>query len=139
MAFYPVPVHLPVISPIHNVATNSVNKILTTSATTSLQFILYFPVAELCRTERIVFSFNFLTHIYRIFENAAKETAGGYRIIKRSHSSIRDDKTQDIKRQKVHGEDSAHARDRIFASRTASLRRADSLKSVGDRKACVIL
>ena len=39
----------------------------------------------------------------------------------------------------MHGEDSAHARDRIFASRTASLRRADSLKSVGDRKACVVL
>ncbi|KAF8797634.1 hypothetical protein BYT27DRAFT_7237189 [Phlegmacium glaucopus] len=41
------------------------------------------------------------------------------------------------KRQKMQGEHSAYARDRLFASRTASLRRADSLKSVqafGDGK-----
>ena len=41
----------------------------------------------------------------------------------------------------MHGEDSARVHDRIFASRTASLRRADSLKSdqaVGDGKACVL-
>jgi hypothetical protein len=45
-----------------------------------------------------------------------------------------------IKRQKMHGEDSAHVHDRIFASRTASFRRADSLKSVqavGDGNACI--
>ena len=44
------------------------------------------------------------------------------------------------KRQKKHGEDNAHVHDRIFASRTASFRRADSLKSVqaiGDGKACI--
>ena len=45
------------------------------------------------------------------------------------------------KRQKMHGEDSARVHDRIFASRTASFRRADSLKSVqavGDGKACIL-
>ena len=43
------------------------------------------------------------------------------------------------KRQKMRGEDSARVHDRIFASRTASLRRADSLKldqTAGDGKAC---
>jgi hypothetical protein len=46
-----------------------------------------------------------------------------------------------IKRQKMHGEDSARVHDRFFASRTASLRRADSLKSVqavDDEKACIL-
>ena len=45
------------------------------------------------------------------------------------------------KRQKMHGENSAHLHDRIFASRTASFRRADSLKSVegvDDGKACIL-
>ena len=45
------------------------------------------------------------------------------------------------KRQKIHSEDSAHVHDRIFASRTASFRRADSLKSVqgvDDEKACIL-
>ena len=44
------------------------------------------------------------------------------------------------KRQKIHGEDSARVHDRIFASRTASFRRADSLKSVqavDDGKVCI--
>ena len=40
----------------------------------------------------------------------------------------------------MHGEDNARVHDRIFASRTASFRRADSLKSVqavGDGNACI--
>ena len=40
----------------------------------------------------------------------------------------------------MHGEDSARVHDRIFTSRTASFRRADSLKSVeavGDGNACI--
>jgi len=44
------------------------------------------------------------------------------------------------KRHKIQGEHSTHACDRHFASRTASLRRADSLKSVqtfGDGEACI--
>ena len=45
------------------------------------------------------------------------------------------------KRQKMHRGDSAHVHDQIFASRTASFRRADSLKSVqgvDDGKACIL-
>jgi hypothetical protein len=47
------------------------------------------------------------------------------------------------KRQKMRGEDSGRVHDRIFASRTASFRRADSLKSVeghgvDDGKACTL-
>ena len=46
------------------------------------------------------------------------------------------------KRQKTHRENSARLHDRIFASRTASFRRADSLKSVegvdDDGKACIL-
>ena len=72
-------------------------------------------------------------------------TVETYRIIKRTHSFVHDDRSQDTlmphtKRQKTQGERSARTRERLFASRTASIRRADSLKSVqaiGDRKACI--
>lgn len=139
VASYHVPLHLSVISQINN---NSATKnIPTTIARRSLQFISNSPVSELGRTStqrRISF---FLTHISRVFTNAATSMAERYRIIKRSHSFVRDDKTlmPHTKRQKIHAE--AHAHDRIFASRTASLRRADSLKSVqvGDGKACIII
>jgi hypothetical protein len=45
------------------------------------------------------------------------------------------------KRQKMQGADSARVHDRSFASRTASFRRADSLRSVqgiDDGKACIL-
>jgi hypothetical protein len=75
----------------------------------------------------------------------ATTTGEAYRVIKRTHSFIQDHKSQDTlvlqnKRQKTKGEDSIHAPHHLFASRTASLRRADSLKSVqaaGDGKACM--
>jgi len=58
-----------------------------------------------------------------------------YRIIKRAHSDISYESAEGCsegpsKRQKTRDDDVSHAKPRVYAHRTASLRRAESLKAI---------
>ncbi|KDR71613.1 hypothetical protein GALMADRAFT_143867 [Galerina marginata CBS 339.88] len=74
--------------------------------------------------------------IYRDLMTQKLDGLANYRVIKRAQSYVsfetRDEPVS--KRQKTSNNAAPHAKERIYARRTASLRRADSLKSVADSK-----
>jgi hypothetical protein len=85
------------------------------------------------RVSRLI---NFCWRIYFYFALRTRKSdlSKTYRLIKRSQSyrPVEDKDEPQIKRQKITRDQGPHAKDRIYAHRTASLRRADSLRSAPD-------
>lgn len=75
-----------------------------------------------------VFAYRCLVHRHR--ETIEPDTPKTYRVIKRAQSYEPNDDGPLAKRRKIAREQGTHEKDRIYARRTASLRRADSLRSV---------